>query len=162
MLLSTLFSWYWQSLRLFQSRSLKWKCMNIFNLFPLKNMVWGKISFNEICSKVVSISLRLQLWILPRRRVRFFWKVALRTSVSFLAFLEIDLARGWKENDQIANFLQNLPNLNHLEICKHTRVDHDWWQTSLREYERNKSDPVNLLNILTIPICWMTKKVFFP
>ena len=83
LLLRTMFSWYWQSLRLFQSRSLNWKCMKIFVLFPFKNMVGGKISLYEICSKVVSISLRLQLGILPRRRVRTFLKVALRTSDSF-------------------------------------------------------------------------------
>ena len=72
--------------------------MEIFARFPLKNLVGGKISFNVICSKVVSISLRLQHGILPRR-VRIFLESSLEKLRFILIFLEIDLARGCKEND---------------------------------------------------------------
>ena len=52
--------------------------------------------------------IEIATWNFAKEESTDFFESSLENLRFILTFLEIDLARGCKENDQIANFLQNL------------------------------------------------------
>ena len=79
--------------------------------------------------------IEIATWNFAKEESTDFLESSLENLRFILTFLEIDLARRCKENDQIANFLQNL------RILKSFRN----LQTQIMIDERNKSDPENFL-----------------
>ena len=73
--------------------------------------------------------IEIATWNFAKEESTDFLESSLENLRFILTFQEIDLARGWKENNQIANFLQNLPNL---KSCRNlqTHQSRSWLMTN--------------------------------
>ena len=73
--------------------------------------------------------IEIATWNFAKEESTDFFESSLENLRFILTFLEIDLARGCKENDQIANFLQNLPNLKSRRNLQ-TQQSRSWLMTN--------------------------------
>ena len=107
MRLRTLFSWYWQSVRLYfkveASNENDWNCS-----ISIENYGGGENFLKWDLQQSGFDQIEIATWNFAKEESTDFLESSLENLRFILTFLEIDLARGWKENDQIANFLQNL------------------------------------------------------